>query len=87
MPPDSDLDFIRVLREALGRPEKLMELLGALCGEVRADAAPGATRIGAESDLTTRAGLEKAAAVYHSAFEQEKPAFPYFAAESAGDRR
>jgi len=87
MPPDSDEGYFAALRTALGQADKLMELLIPLCGGAEADTAPGAKRIGTDKDLMTGAGFEKTAAVYHNAFAQGKPAFPYFAAEQAGDLR
>lgn len=81
MSPDSDQSFFSVVRAAFGRPEKLMELLTLVCGEAAADAAPGAKRIGTEKDLMTTAGFKKTAAVYHRAFAQRRPCFPYFTAE------
>lgn len=86
MPPNSDEGFFSALRAALGHPERLMELLIPLCGGAGTDGAPGAKRIGTEKDLMTVAGFEKTAAVYHHAFAQGKPGFPYFAAEQAGGR-
>jgi len=86
MPPDSDEDFFSALRTAFGQPEKLMALLIPLCGDAGTDAAPGAKRIGTDKDLMTTAGFEKTAAVYHHAFAQWKPGFPYFAAEQSGGR-
>ncbi len=86
MPPDSDEGFFLGLRTALGRPEKLMELLAPLCGGTGTDASPGAKRIGTDKDLMTTAGFEKTASVYHHAFAQGKPGFPYFTAEPDGGR-
>lgn len=86
MPPDSDEGFFSGLRAALGHPDKLMELLAPLCGEAGTDPAPGAKRIGPDKDLMTAVGFEKTAAVYHHAFAQGKPGFPYFAAEPTGGR-
>ena len=86
MPPDPLDDFFPTLRNALGRPEELMKLLAPMCGGERADAGPGARRIGTDKDLMTTAGLRKTAAVYHTAFERNKPGFPYFIAETAGGR-
>jgi hypothetical protein len=87
MPPDSDEGFFAALRVAFGQPDKLLELLTPLCGGAEADAAPGAKRIGADKDLVTARGFEKAAAVYYHAFTQGKPGFPYFTAEPAGGHR
>ncbi len=85
--PDSDKDFLSALRVALGRPQKLIELLGPLCGEVVMDAAHGAKYIGMEKDLITMAVYQKTATVYRQSFAQGKPGFPYFTAESASGRR
>jgi len=81
VPPDLDQNIFSALRSALGRPEKLMELLAPLCGGTGTDAAPGAKRIGTDKDLMTTAGFEKTASAYHHAFAQGKPGFPYFTAE------
>lgn len=86
MPPDPADDFFPIIRKALGRPEELMKFLASLCGDERADAAPGAKMIGTDRDLMTAAGLRKAAVVYHAAFTRNKPGFPYFTAESDGGR-
>lgn len=86
MPPDSDRVFFSALRAALGRPEKLMELLVPLCSGTGTDTAPGAKRIGTDKDLMTTAGFEKTASAYHHAFAQGKPGFPYFTAETDGGR-
>jgi hypothetical protein len=86
MPPDSDEGFFSGLRIALGRPEKLMELLSPLCSAMGTDTAPGAKRIGTDKDLMTKAGFEKTASAYHHAFAQGKPGFPYFTAELDGGR-
>jgi hypothetical protein len=87
MPPDSDHNFYSALRTALGRPDKLIELLAPLCGDAEGDTAPGAKRIGTGKDLMTMAGFKKAAAVYHHAFAHKKPCFPYFTVEPVGGRR
>lgn len=84
MSPDPDKDVFSELRAALSRPEKLMELLAQLCDDAGADAAPGAKKIGTDKDLMTAAGLRKTAAVYHTAFAQKKPGFPYFTVEYDG---
>lgn len=86
MPLDSVETFFTAMRDALGHPEKLMYLLKLLCVEAGADAAPGAKRIGNDKDFLTTAGFEKIAAMYHRAFVQGKPSFPYFAAEPVGGR-
>jgi hypothetical protein len=49
-------------------------------------ASVGATRIGPDRDLMTRAAFETAPAVYRRASIQRSPAFPYFAAEQVGGR-
>ena len=87
IPPDADEGFFAALRAAFGQPYKLLALLTPLCGSAEADAAPGAKRIGADKDLITAVGFEKTAAVYHHAFTQGKPGFPYFTAEQSGGRR
>jgi len=85
VPPDFDNDFVVGFRAALGNPDTLLALPAELCeGHLGADAASGARRIGADTDSVTSAGLRKAAAIYHYAFAQGKPAFPYF---TAGDRK
>ena len=63
-----------------------MELLAALFGVEDAEAAQGATRIGAEKDIMTEAGFRRTAAVYRLAFAQKKQCFPYFTVESFGAR-
>jgi len=82
VPPDFDNDFVARFRRGLGNADTLLGLLAEL-GEGRfgVDAAPGARRIGTDADSMTSAGLRRAAAIYHHAFGQGKPAFPYFTAE------
>jgi len=87
MLPDSDQGFGSALRAALGQPDKLMELLSPLCRGLRIEVPPGARRSGTEKDLMTNAGFAKTAAAYHHAFARGKSGFPYFTAESAGDRQ
>ena len=79
-------DFFSKLRNALKQPEDLMELLASMCDGEEAEAAPGAKRIGTDSDLMTMAALRKTAAVYHTAFARKKPGFPYFTAQTAEGR-
>lgn len=86
MPPDSADDFFPTLRNAMGRPEELMKLLAPMCGGERADAAPGARKIGTDKDIMTTAGIRKTAAVYYTAFARNEPGFPYFTAETDGGR-
>ncbi|QVL35510.1 BrxE family protein [Aminirod propionatiphilus] len=86
MPPDPADDFFPTLRNALGRPGELMQLLAPMCGGEGADASPGAKKIGTDKDLMTTAGLRRTAAVYHAAFVRNKPGFPYFTAETVGGR-
>lgn len=86
MPPDPASDFFPTLRNAMGRPEKLMKLLAPMCDGERFDAAPGARKIGTDKDMMTMAGIRKTAAVYHTAFARNKPGFPYFTAETDGAR-
>ena len=86
MPPDPADDFFPTLRNAMGRPEELRELLAPMCGGERADDAPGARKIGTDEDIMTKAGIRKTAAVYHTAFARNKPGFPYFTAETDGGR-
>lgn len=86
MPPDPADDFFPTLRNSLVRPEELLNLLAPMCGGEKADAAPGARKIGAEKDIITTAGLKKTAAVYHTAFAKNKPGFPYFTTETDGVR-
>lgn len=86
IPPNSDEGFFSALRAALGQPDKLIDLLIPLCGGAGAEADPGAKRIGTDKDLMTTAGFERAASVYHHAFAQGKPGFPYFTVELAGGR-
>jgi hypothetical protein len=86
MPPNQADDFFPRLRNALGRPDELVKLLTPMCGGGSADIAPGAKRIGSDKELMTMVGLRKTAAVYHTAFTKNKPGFPYFTIEKAGDR-
>jgi len=86
MPPDPADDFFPSLRNVMGRPEELMKLLAPMCGGERADAAPGARKIGTDKDIMTTAGIRKTAAVYHAAFARNKPGFPYFTAVTDGGR-
>jgi len=84
IPPDFDEEFVSRFREGLGSSEKLMNLLAALCkGATGLDTDSGARRIGTDKDLVTLAGVKRTAAAYHHAFDQGRPAFPYF---TAGDR-
>ena len=85
MPPNADEEFLSVFRAALGNLDQLMELLASLCSqtEIR-DASQGARRIGTDRDLTTHRTFDATAAVYHRAFKQMNPVFPYFAAEQTG---
>lgn len=87
MPPDADQDFVTAFRAALGNPDKLMDLLASLCSqtEIR-DASQGARRIGTDRDLMTYSAFDATATVYHRAFKQMNPVFPYFAAEQSGGR-
>jgi hypothetical protein len=85
MAPDVDTDFFSTLRNALGRPTELMELLAPMCGGEGADNAPGPQKVGTDKDLMTVADLEKIATVYHRAFKSNKPGFPYFTVEKVGD--
>jgi len=87
MPPDRANEFFPTFRNAMGCPEVLMQLLASMCGGERADDASGARKIGTEKDILTPAGIMKAAAVYHTAFARNRPAFPYFTVESQGDSR
>ena len=87
MPPDPADDFHPTLRNALGQPEELMKLLAPMCRGERADAAPGAKKIGTHRDIMTAAGIRKTAAVYHTAFGRNEPGFPYFIAETDGGHR
>jgi len=86
IPPDPADDFFPTLRNAMGRPEELMKLLAPMCSGERADAAPGARKIGTDKDIMTTAGIRKTAAVYYTAFARNKPGFPYFTAETDGGR-
>lgn len=86
MPPDPADGFFPTLRNALGRPEELMKLLAPMCGGDRADAAPGAKKIGTDKDIMTTAGIRKTAAVYYTAFARNNPGFPYFTAETGAGR-
>ena len=81
MPPNADDEFFTAFQAALGNPDKLMELLASLCSqaEIR-DASQGARRIGTDRDLMTHSAFDAMAAVYHRAFKQMNPVFPYFAA-------
>lgn len=86
MPPAQAEDFFRTLRNALGRPDELMKLLAPMGDGERADAAPGARKIGTDKDMMTTAGIRKTAAFYHTAFARNEPGFPYFTAERDGGR-
>lgn len=82
--PSADEDFVTQFRSSLGRPDRLREMLGSLGeGGDGKDNAPGPRRIGTEADLTTLPAFRTAASVYRCAFDQGKPAFPYFAAEQS----
>lgn len=84
IPIDMADDFFLILRKGMGRPEELIKLLAAMCGGEKADAAPGAKKIGTDKDMVTTAGIKQTAAVYHAAFAMNKPSFPYFTAETDG---
>jgi hypothetical protein len=79
-------DFLSELRGALGQSERLMEMLASLCGDEKVGSSLGARRVGSDKDLLTRAGLRKAAAIYHAAFRMNQPGFPYFTAEPTESR-
>lgn len=85
MPPDPADDFFPTLRNSLGRPEKLLNLLATMCGGERADAAPGARKIGAEKDIITTAGLRKPPPCIIRRLRRA-PGFPYFTTETDGGR-
>ncbi len=86
MPPNADESFVTAFRAALGHPDKLMEMLASLCHQTEErEASLGARRIGMDRDLMTHAALEATASVYHQAFMQRSPVFPYFA-EQGGSR-
>ena len=60
-------------------------MLTPLCaGEELKNSAAGPRRIGTNLDATTVEALGRAAGVYHHAFKQGKPTFPYFAEEQSG---
>lgn len=81
-PSPDDVEFISQLRSCLGRREDLLEMLSALCiGPPAKGPVAGPNRIGFESDAVKTDALGMAASVYHGAFKQGKPTFPYFAAE------
>jgi len=82
-PFDRDVDFLDPFREALGRQEKLMELIRPL-GDESIDYAPGAKRLGGKKDLLDPKGLTRSAGVYFKAFSEGKPSFPYFTEEDQG---
>mgnify|MGYP005839689783 CR=1 FL=1 len=87
IPPASDGEFVMRLRSRLGRTDDLMNMLQSLCGsEGKKDIAPGAKRIGTDSDLMIARAFEKTAAVYHHSFSQGNPTFPYFSSEQGVDR-
>lgn len=87
IPPASDEEFVERLRSCLARPDDLIKMLQSLCGsEGKQDTAPGAKRIGTDSDLMMSGAFEKTAAVYHHSFSQGKPTFPYFSSEKGMDR-
>ncbi len=86
IPPDADRDFFSTLRNAMGRPQELIELLAPMCGDEEADSVPGAKKMGTDKDLMTKKALRKTAAVYHMAFARNKPGFPYFICEPVGGR-
>lgn len=77
-----DTEFISQFRSCLGHPDRLLEMLSALCGgQSPKNTAAGPKRIGAVSDAASTDALSMAASIYHDAFKRGKPAFPYFAAE------
>jgi len=85
--PNADDGFVAGIRSALGDSGRLLKLLASLCiGTEGMDSAPGAKRIGTDRDLITVDAFGKAASVYHRAFSQGKPGFPYFAVDQAGGR-
>lgn len=84
---NSQETFNSAFRAALGQADKLLELLTPLRGHSKADIATGARRLGTGKDMLTAAGFESMTAVYHAAFTQGKPCFPYFAADQPGNRR
>lgn len=87
LPPNTDESFVTAFRAALGDPDKLMELLVSLADLSEGEGVSvGAKRIGTDRDLTTHAAFKAAAAIYHRAFMQRTPVFPYFATEQSGDR-
>lgn len=87
MPPNADDAFVTAFRAALGYPDKLMEMLESLCKQTEGqDGSLGARRIGTDKDLMTTAAFEVTAAVYHRAFMQRSPVFPYFSVEQRRDR-
>lgn len=79
--PSTDQQFITATQNALGDPDKLMELLSPLGAGAGTDAAPGPKRVGTYKELIVAAGFRKAATVYRQAFADGKPVFPYFTAE------
>lgn len=81
IPPDFDHQFVTQFRAGLGTTERLLALLAAMCEGVGVETAGGARRIGSDSDSMTLPSLKKVASIYHQAFSQGKPAFPYFTAE------
>ncbi len=81
VPPNFDHDFLIQFRAGLGSPDKLLALLAAMSDGVRVESAPGARRIGSDPDSMTPTGLRKVAAIYHRAFVEGTPAFPYFTTE------
>ena len=82
VPLSADEDFVTAFRAALGDSDKLMEMLALICSrKEEAGASFGAKRIGSARDLVTHAAFGATAAIYHYAFIQGSPAFPYFAAE------
>lgn len=87
VPPNSDEEFFVRFRSCLGRPDKLLEVLATFSSSGEATgAASGARRMGTEKDLMTSDAFGKMAAVYHHAFTEGKPAFPYFAADQRETR-
>lgn len=85
--PNSDGEFIALVRAALGHQDKLLELLAPLSnGATITDTATGAKRIGTDKDLMTVGGIENMSAVYYRAFSKGNLGFPYFTAEQAGGR-
>ncbi len=78
--PFGDEGFVRRFRLCIEEPDALLEMLSTFRrGRTPKLMDAGPKRVGVASEAPTLEGLARTASVYHNAFIQNTPTFPYFA--------